>query len=100
MTEYKKALETSAQVYLKLLENGVAREIARGVLPMCSYTEYVFTCNLHSLFNFLKLRLGPGAQWEIQKYAQALFKLAQPHFSASFEGWKKKNSDFEFLRDI
>ncbi len=100
LIEYKKALATSGDVYLKLLENGVAREIARGVLPMCTYTEYVFTCNLHSLFNFLKLRLGPGAQWEIRKYAECLFKLAQPHFPASFEGWQKKNAEFEFLKNI
>lgn len=87
---YCAALEVAKNTYEKLLENGVAREIARGILPVATYTEFIFTCNLHSLMHFLTLRLNPGAQWEIRIFAQALLKLALPHFPASLGSWKKK----------
>lgn len=87
--QYLKALEVAKNTYEQLLEKGIAREIARGLLPVCTYTEFVFTCNLHSLMNFLKLRLEPGAQWEIRVYAHALLKLAMPHFPVSLGHWKR-----------
>ncbi len=82
-------MQVSKETYEHLLEKGVAREIARGLLPVCTYTEFIFTCNLHSLMNFLKLRLEPGAQWEIRVFAQALLKLALPHFPVSLGHWKR-----------
>lgn len=91
LNEYKKHLENSFKTYELLLEQGVSREQARGVLPLCTYTEFIFTCNLHSLMHFLKLRLGSGAQKEIQLYAQEMFKMAQPHFPESLKAWQKKN---------
>lgn len=87
--QYLKALEVAKNTYEHLLEQGVAREIARGLLPVCTYTEFIFTCNLHSLINFLKLRLDAGAQWEIRVYAQAMLKLALPHFPVSLGHWKR-----------
>lgn len=87
--QYLQALEVAKNTYEHLLEKGVAREIARGLLPVCTYTEFIFTCNLHSLINFLKLRLDAGAQWEIRVFAQALLKLALPHFPVSLGHWKR-----------
>lgn len=87
--QYLQALEVAKNTYEHLLEKGVAREIARGLLPVCTYTEFIFTCNLHSLINFLKLRLDAGAQWEIRVYAQAMLKLALPHFPVSLGHWKR-----------
>lgn len=87
--QYLQALEVAKNTYEHLLEQGVAREIARGLLPVCTYTEFIFTCNLHSLINFLKLRLEAGAQWEIRVYAQAMLTLALPHFPVSLGHWKR-----------
>lgn len=87
--EYKKSLEQSVKSYEFLLEQGVCREQARCVLPLCTYTHFIFTCNLHSLMNFLRLRLDAGAQYEIRRFAMALLKLAQPHFPVCFAEWKK-----------
>lgn len=87
--KYQEALTTATQVYEHLLENGVGRELARGVLPTCTYTEFIFTTNLHSLMHFLKLRLHAGAQHEIRAYAQAMLTLALPHFPASLQAWKE-----------
>lgn len=86
---YTQALEQAMHAYNALLAAGVCREQARGVLPMCTYTEFIFTCNLHSLCHFLKLRLGQGAQHEIQLYAQALLRLAAPHFPVALGAWKE-----------
>lgn len=88
---YSDALVHAMKSYEALLAAGVCREQARGLLPMCTYTEFIFTCNLHSLCHFLKLRLGQGAQHEIQNYAQALLKLALPHFPVSLGAWKDKH---------
>ncbi len=86
---YQKSLEQSYQAYEQLLEQGVCREQARGVLPVCLYTEFIFTCNLHSLMNFLRLRLDTGAQKEIRAYAYGLLRLAEPHFPVSLDHWKR-----------
>lgn len=87
--KYLQLIQAATQTYEHLLEKGVAREIARGMLPLCTYTEFIFTCNLHSLMNFMKLRLDAGAQWEIRVFAQALLQLALPHFPASLGHWKR-----------
>lgn len=87
--EYIKALDATKHAYETLLEQGVAREIARAILPVCTYTEFIFTCNLHSLMNFLRLRLEANAQYEIQLFARALLKLALPHFPVSLGAWKE-----------
>ncbi len=86
---YKKALDVSYEQYTTLLEAGVCREQARAVLPVATYTEYIYTCNLRSLMNFLQLRLGHGAQSEIRDYAKALLKLALPHFPVSLSEWAR-----------
>ncbi len=91
MQKYKKSLEEAVQAYNSLLESGVCREQARGLLPVCTYTEFIFTCNLHSLMHFLRLRLDPGAQLEIRVYAKAMLDLAYPYFSVALEQWKAIN---------
>jgi thymidylate synthase (FAD) len=87
--KFKDAINYSVQVYEYLLQNEVGREIARSILPLCTYTEFIFTCNLHSLMHFLKLRLHAGAQYEIRMYAQAMLTLALPHFPISLGEWKR-----------
>lgn len=86
---YLKSLELAYQAYELLLSQGVAREQARGILPVCIYTEFIYTCNLHSLMHFLKLRLDSGAQQEIRAYAYGIFLLAEKHFPLALGSWKK-----------
>lgn len=69
---YKESLEASYKAYNALLESGVCREQARALLPVATYTEFIFTCNLHSLMNFMRLRLSSGAQQEIRVYAKEI----------------------------
>jgi thymidylate synthase (FAD) len=70
--------EASYQQYLALTERGLARELARSVLPVSVYTEWYWKCDLHNIFHFLSLRMDPHAQKEIQDYATAMFDLIQP----------------------
>jgi thymidylate synthase (FAD) len=66
----------SLRLYDALLDSGVCREQARGVLPQNLYTEYYGTTNLNNLMKFISLRTHDGAQWEIQKVARACLDIA------------------------
>lgn len=90
--EYLACIETCKKTYEDLLEKGVCRELARGLLPVCTYTEFIFTCNLHSLMHFLGLRLASGAQYKIRQYAQGMLQLALPYFPVSLGTWEEINS--------
>ena len=57
--------------YERLVELGVARELARSVLPVGAYTEFYWTVNARALMNFLSLRNSETAQREIRRYAEA-----------------------------
>jgi thymidylate synthase (FAD) len=63
--------ETAYLAYEQLVELGVAREIARAVLPVGAYTEFYWTVNARSLMNFISLRNSETAQREIRRYAEA-----------------------------
>lgn len=58
--------------YEALLAEGVAREIARVVIPVAQYSRMRASANLRNWLAFLTLRMAPNAQWEIRQYAQAV----------------------------
>jgi thymidylate synthase (FAD) len=58
------------ETYERLLEQGVAKEVARLVLPLATYTKYFWSCNPRSLMHFCSLRNHPDAQFEIRQYAE------------------------------
>lgn len=95
--QYRQAITQAYETYTRLMEQGVCREQARGVLPVCTYTEFIYTTNLHSLMHFLQLRLSPGAQYEIKVYAQALLSLSAPHFPVSLAAWKRLHAPYATL---
>jgi len=66
----------SLTLYESLIQAGVSREQARGVLPQNLYSQYYATVNLNNLIKFIKLRLHEGAQWEIQQLAKAFIAIA------------------------
>ena len=63
--------EAAYSAYEQLVELGVAREVARAVLPVGAYTEFYWTVNARSLMNFVSLRNSETAQREIRRYAEA-----------------------------
>ena len=69
--ELKAVYEAAYSAYERLVEQGVARELARAVLPVGAYTEFYWTVNARALMNFLSLRNSETAQREIRRYAEA-----------------------------
>src|SRR6266513_807750 len=63
--------DAAYSTYDRLVEQGVARELARLVMPMGAYTEFYWTVNARSLMNFVSLRAAETAQREIRRYAEA-----------------------------
>jgi thymidylate synthase (FAD) len=57
--------------YERMLEMGVAKEVARTVLPLNMYTTYYWSCNPRSLMHFCALRNSEFAQYEIREFAKA-----------------------------
>jgi thymidylate synthase (FAD) len=80
--------EANYQKYLELTEKGVARELARAVLPVSVYTEWYWKCDLHNIFHFLSLRMDPHAQIEIQDYAVAMYELIRPIVPVACEAFE------------
>jgi thymidylate synthase (FAD) len=64
--------EAAYATYARLVEQGVAREVARCVLPVGAYTEFYWTVNARALMNFVSLRAAETAQREIRRYAEAV----------------------------
>jgi len=80
-----RALDT----YRDLMSNGVCREQARMILPQNLYTEYYGTTNLSNLLKFIDLRTHSGAQWEIQKTAEACLEIATDLFPITVSSYKE-----------
>ena len=85
----KKHHHESIILYDKLLEGGICREQARGILPQNLYTEYYGTTNLNNLLKFIDLRLHPHAQWEIQKVAAATLNIAENLWPIAVQSYRK-----------
>ena len=69
--ELRAVYEHAFATYERLVEAGVARELARSVIPVGAYTEFFWTINARSLMNFVSLRAAETAQREIRRYAEA-----------------------------
>jgi thymidylate synthase (FAD) len=70
--ELREVYEQAFDTYERLVEAGVARELARSVIPVGAYTEFFWTVNARALMNFVSLRAGEAAQREIRRYAEAV----------------------------
>ena len=70
-TNCARVYDDAYATYERLVELGVARELARAVLPVGAYTEFYWTVNARSLMNFVSLRAADTAQREIRRYAEA-----------------------------
>tara|TARA_A100001515_G_scaffold115560_1_gene97213 strand:+ start:1003 stop:1722 length:720 start_codon:yes stop_codon:yes gene_type:complete len=85
----KRHHEHSLRMFNGLIEAGVCREQARGILPQNMYTEYYGTVNLSNLLKFIDLRMHEGAQWEIQKVAEACLEIATDLFPVTVGAYRR-----------
>ena len=98
--EIQNAAKRDYALYARLLnedgdgdDDGVARELARMVLPLSTYTEFYWKCDLHNLMHFLTLRADSHAQREIRVYAERMVKILEDWVPLTAEAWR------DYIRD-
>jgi thymidylate synthase (FAD) len=85
--ELRAVYDEAYAAYARLVEKGVARELARSVIPVGAYTQFYWTVNARALMNFVSLRNAEFAQLEIRRYAEAVevfFAQKMPVTHAAF----------------
>lgn len=90
----KEKISECYKLYLEMMENGVAREIARTVLPVTYYTQFYWKVNLHNLLHFTRLRAHQSAQFEIRQYAEKIIEIIEKWVPFAYEAFleHKQNS--------
>jgi len=78
----------SYTLYYDLITAGVAREQARKVLPLSTYTTAYWKIDLHNLFNFLEKRMAPDAQFEIRQYANVIANIVKDWVPLAWEAFQ------------
>jgi thymidylate synthase (FAD) len=86
-TVYRMAYAT----YERLVDEGVAREVARSVLPVGAYTEFYWTINARALMNFVSLRAADTAQLEIRRYAEVVERFLAECMPLTHAAFVKNN---------
>jgi thymidylate synthase (FAD) len=81
--------EESVKLYNELMEKGVCREQARGVLPQNLYTEYYASANMNNVLKFIDLRSHEGAQYEIVKVAEAMRTILEDLFPETLAAYNE-----------
>ncbi len=108
IAQYNKDIETTFKHYNDYIQKGVAREVARAVLPLSTYTEWYWKMDLHNLLHFLALRLEAHAQKEIRVYAQAIAEFVKQKCPIVWEAFvehrlnaaKFSGTEVEILRGV
>jgi len=80
----REVYDSAYAAYEELVESGVARELARAVLPVGAYTEFYWTVNARSLMNFVSLRAAETAQREIRRYAEACERFLEEQMPVTY----------------
>jgi thymidylate synthase (FAD) len=85
--ELQAVYEAAYATYTRLVDEGVARELARSVLPVGAYTEFYWTVNARALMNFVSLRAADTAQREIRRYAEAVEQFLAAKMPITYEAF-------------
>ncbi len=75
--EYEEAMDLALYDYEVMINRGVAKEMARMVVPSSIYTEFYFTADLRNLLHMLSLRCHEHAQYEIKVFAEAILSILE-----------------------
>jgi thymidylate synthase (FAD) len=93
LTILKRHIQLLWEDYEQFEQMDIARELARIHLPVSLYTEWYWKIDLHNLLHFLRLRLDPTAQYEIQVYAEAIAEIVKIAVPITWEAFE----DYVFL---
>jgi thymidylate synthase (FAD) len=88
---FQRSFHNAYKEYANLLgkdDDGLARELARSVLPVGGYTELYWKANLKNFLHMARLRMDPHAQWEIREFAGAMYDLVKPLFPAACQAFE------------
>ena len=77
---YDQSIRSAMYAYNTLLDEGVAPEQARFVLPQGMFTEWFWTGSLAAYMRFYNQRSEDHAQWEIRQYAKAILKVVEGYY--------------------
>jgi thymidylate synthase (FAD) len=80
--------ERAYEAYKHMISRGVAKELARAVLPVSMYTQFNWTVNARSLMNFLGLRTHETAQYDIRQYAEGVAKIFAEQMPLTHAAWE------------
>lgn len=89
LSEKEKQFHQAAQeLYQIRLDLGIAKEQARKDLPLSTYTRAYWKCDLHNIFNFLRLRMDSHAQLEIRQFANCMYEIVKQLCPVSCEAFE------------
>lgn len=89
--EYEMYLKKALEYYDDLLDEGVAPEMARMVLPQSMMVNFIWSGNLLAFYHVWNLRSGEGAQQEAREFAELLKKAIEPEFPIAWKALEKRN---------
>lgn len=93
--DFNDAYGQSTYGYQHMINNGVAKELARYVLPVGIYTEWIWSCNAHSLMHFLTLRNAKDAMLELRLYAHQMEEIFAELMPVTAEWFRKVERGLE-----
>lgn len=73
--------------YTHMLDKGIAKEVARNVLPVTTYTKFYATANLRNWINFLSLRAEEHALYEIRQLAGQVETILHRYYPETLNAW-------------
>ena len=100
---FKEISQRSFEIYSELNEAGVARELARAILPVNLYTEWYWKNDLHNLLHFIGLRSDGHAQYEIRVFSDAMASLVKkvaPFAWEAYQDYAVKGMRFSKIEQI
>lgn len=90
---YEYAMSIAVRQYRDWVQyGGMSREQARLLLPVATYTEWVWKCDLRNTWNLLTQRDHEGAQWETREYAKAMIELLRGRLPRLMGLWEERRN--------
>ncbi len=92
VAEAGRVMDEAEEVYRRAIVKGVAKEVARFVLPLATPTRLYMTGSVRSWIHYLKTRLDPATQLEHRLVAEAVAEVFNDEFPVVSEAcgvWKK-----------
>ena len=81
--------------YEQMIEHGIARESARAVLPMCSYTKLYMAGSIRSFLHYCQVRMTEDTQVEHREIAEAIAKLLEEQVPVIWDSFIKHHAGYD-----